>query len=755
MSIVAILRRYHRPHKPNPVRRCVWRLREAAATLNGRQPPQGRRAVPAAVEGVTLMRPSELGQTGQLGDRLATGRRQRFVGRASELDLVRSALAALEPPFAVLHVYGPGGIGKTTLLGEFARLSEELGRAVVRLDGRSIEASPPGVTIALGSALGLGEDESPLEALARLPQTMLLIDTYEALTPVTGWLRERFLPQLPAQSLTVIDGRMAPDSAWRTDPGWQGLVQILPLRNLLPDESRAYLTGRQVPAARHAGILAATHGHPLALSLLADAIAQGQDVAAEPLADQPDVVRVLLERFVEHLPSARHRHALEIAAHVRVLTESLLGELLGEEDAHALFSWMRGLSFIEQGRDGLFPHDLAREVLEADLRWRDPARFHALHREVRAPIVRQLHESRGLAQQRAFFDLLYLHRHSPVMRPSHDWGTLGQAHAAPAGADDLSHILELVTGHEGAESAAIARHWQERQPDAFLAFRGRAGAVVGFAAHLALHDATPEDRAADPAVVAAWDFAERRGPPRAGEEMVYHRFAMDRERYQAPSPSMDLMAMTSMLQWLSRPRLAWSFLAIADPAPWHAVYTYLNFRRVPEADFTVGGGRYAVYAHDWRVEPVLAWLDAMSERELATEAELPLTPAEGPAPQIVLSRADFADAVRQALRDYARPSAHGANPLLRSRLVREATGPDAAAEALQAVLRAAAETLTRHPKDQRLYRALRHTYLQPIGTQEAVAERLDLPFSTYRYHLATAIERVTETLWQQELGEPK
>ena len=39
------------------------------------------------------------------------------------------------------------------------------------------------------------------------------------------------------------------------------------------------------------------------------------------------------------------------------------------------------------------------------------------------------------------------------------------------------------------------------------------------------------------------------------------------------------------------------------------------------------------------------------------------------------------------------------------------------------------------------------------GMQEAAAELIDVPFSTYRRHLHTAIERVTATLWRKELGE--
>ena len=43
---------------------------------------------------------------------------------------------------------------------------------------------------------------------------------------------------------------------------------------------------------------------------------------------------------------------------------------------------------------------------------------------------------------------------------------------------------------------------------------------------------------------------------------------------------------------------------------------------------------------------------------------------------------------------------------------------------------------------------MQRTYLQPAPSQEAAAEALGLPFSTYRYHLAGGLARVAEALWQ-------
>jgi hypothetical protein len=229
---------------------------------------------------------------------------------------------------------------------------------------------------------------------------------------------------------------------------------------------------------------------------------------------------------------------------------------------------------------------------------------------------------------------------------------------------------------------------------------------------------------------------------------------MGADSYQGPGSARNLLAATGTLEWLTNPRLAWSFLTVADPDAWHPVMTYLNQRRAAEADFEVGGRHYTVYAHDWRAEPPLAWLDRMAERELSDQRVEALE-AELPAPLLVLSEPEFKAAVRQALRDYTRPAALAANPLLRSRLATQAPGgAPATAATLQGLLREAAEQLRANPRDERLYRALAATFLQPAATQELAAERLGLPFSTYRYHLAGGLRRVTERLWRAELYGP-
>jgi hypothetical protein len=139
----------------------------------------------------------------------------------------------------------------------------------------------------------------------------------------------------------------------------------------------------------------------------------------------------------------------------------------------------------------------------------------------------------------------------------------------------------------------------------------------------------------------------------------------------------------------------------------------------------------------------------IGRRELLTEFE----PDPREAPLMVLSQSDFVEAVRQALRDYTHPDLLAVNPLMRLRLVTEAAEQPASPAILQARLGEAAASLTGNPKDEKFYRAIYYTYLEPALTQERAAERLGLPFNTYRYHLAKGIERITDWLWQRELYE--
>lgn len=690
----------------------------------------------------------------RLADRLRSAREERFVGRERERALFSSTVRSAERPCQLLYVHGPGGIGKTSLLTEFCRVCRQEGVPACYLDARGVEPSPHGFLEGLRGALDLDAEENPLGRLQAAQGTqVLLLDTCENLLPLDGWLREEFLTQLPGESVVVLASREPPQPAWKSDPGWQSLMRTVPLRNLSPEESREYLERRSVPARDHRAIFDFTHGHPLALSLVADAHAQHAQEEFRP-DEEPDLIRTLLDRFVQHLPGALHRTALEACSLVRITTEPLLAAMVEAPDPGALFDWLRGLSFIEAGRTGLFPHDLAREVLSADLRWRSPERYAELHRRARVYYGQKLQETSGQEQRNILAEYIYLHRDNPVVRPFFEWHFGATLKAGPARPDDAASLRAIACAHEGEESAQWLEFWFQRLPDRFMVVRDDKAQPAGCLCFLPLHEGDPRELRKDPASRSCLEYLQKRAPLREGEAATLFRFWMARDTYQQVSPVQSLLVVHIVQHYLTMPGLAFTFIPCADPDFWLPAYSYANLVRLPEADYAIGGRRYGVYGHDWRKTPPVQWLSLLAERELGLESEPPA--AVRAESLLVLSREEFDAAVRAALRGYTKPDTLRDNPLLRTRLVAqksESPSRKRRAEVLCKLMREAASSMKASPREVKLLRALHYTYFQPLDTQELAAERLNLPFSTYRRHLVRGQARLSELLWKMEVGE--
>ena len=419
------------------------------------------------------------------------------------------------------------------------------------------------------------------------------------------------------------------------------------------------------------------------------------------------------------------------------------------DDAGELFAWLCERSFVESGAYGAFPHDLAREVIDADLRWRDPALNERLHRGIRRHVVGRVRSARGREHERAVADLIFLHRGNPVTSGFWDWQSFGQVYADALRDEDRAAVLAMVERHEGTESAAIAAHWLERQPQAFVALRGKGAEPLGVLAQIALQAASATDLERDPGARA--DVGARPGPRRRpGDEAVACRFVVDRDAYQAPSPSFNVVTMTTMREWLGRPRLTWYYIAHADPDAGAPLMGYIDYQRVPAADFEVGGRHYGVFARDWRRGGAEGWLDLMAARELGAAPE-PARAAVDAAP-LLRSRNPSSPTPYATCSDGSTTARHWPRARCCScRLTADGAGTP---EALAELIDEAVAAVGRQSRGERLARALDRTYLRPAATQEAAADLLGLPFSTYRGHLTRGIERVIDWLWQRELYGP-
>jgi len=451
----------------------------------------------------------------------------------------------------------------------------------------------------------------------------------------------------------------------------------------------------------------------------------------------PDLISALVESLLRGAPSEAHMTGLATCARAWLTTEDLLRKTVGA-DAPEVWAWLRCRPFVHCRPGGLTPHDLTREVLEAEFERRSPDRYRALHRIIHDHVVAGIRATTGLDRQLLAQQLAYLHRRSPLTESYFALRRHGSAAVVPARPEEYGPIVSLIERSEGRLSAALAERWFADEPDGLNVVRTDEG-VVAFAYRVFCPcGSTMEEQ--DPVVHAILQYVARTAPIRPGERVDIARFLSGVRDVRRDKYAVLAGSVTSIITWCTEP-LAWSFLTTNEPEFFGPFFDYLGFR--PVAEVAVAGRPHIAYGMDWRRLPVDAWLDLMNEREHHGGAGPPPESMLRPQP---LSRAAFGDAVRAALQNLNRLDRLAGCPLVGSRLGADAT--EVRATVLEAVGRLGGE-----PKGDQLRSVLHRTYVRAAPNQEAAAEVLGLPFSTYRRHLAKAVDELTERLWAAETGQ--
>ncbi len=671
-----------------------------------------------------------------LGDRLAWARRARFVGREAEQARFDRMLAGQAEPVWFLH--GPGGIGKTTLLSVLARRAEAAGRIVIEFDARHLAATPAGWHQALRVALA-SEREAPLPP----PASVLLVDTFETIAGLEAWLRDEELPRYPADALVVLAGRTPADPAWRLDPGWSSIAVVTRLPPWSETEARDYLAsrlgGQPVPEA----MLARGAGMPLLLALLADAHRRGDTLPEGRDADDPELrealVRELLERFARELSDPLLRAALEVLTVARSVTVPMLADTVDARTAAETYDWLASLPFVEAGEAGLQMHDFVRDAFAIAWRAREPAAVERTGTRVQQHLARHAPLAARHEAVRQLKDWIFVLRLTEVSAVT-DHRHIDE-HRLVGLEQDGKAVLALVHRRLGEGMSQRVAHWLQHRPQDFRLVRHRSGRLAGVLLALEMTEIAPEVMAADPAVARAWAYVQRRRPPRPGGSAMCLRLTLDADLDTLPNPTATLgggsfLAERSLLDRRAEWNVCYSYnVEVVDPV-WPRLRRLIWATREPELDDVVDGHLHGAYVRDYLREPI------------APEWRPPAPLVEGPP----LPAADaFAQAVREALRQFGRDEALAASPLRHCAWLAGANGAPAGLPALRAALDEAVQALARHPADLKFHRALQRTWLTPGAKQEAVAAELGLPLNTYRYHLARGAERIAQALWQREL----
>jgi hypothetical protein len=642
-----------------------------------------------------------------LGARLAQLDRGRFVGRAQELSFF-DQLWVDEPPASVVLVHGPGGIGKSTLLRAVARRAEAAGWTPVFIEGRDM----PPVADALERAI------APARAVDR---PLLMFDTWERMSALGGFLRRELLPALPAQAVVVMAGRRSPEPAW-FEGGWEALSVEIELEPLSDAESQELLTAHGVGnEARTRSIIAWTGGSPLALTLAADVMRDPEwtpDVGLE----RPETVKALIRQLAESELRGGNVGALGVASICRMTTTDLLREVLPRTDAAEAYRWLSSRTFAEPLGEGVTLHELVRKALHADLRLRHPE----WERELRRRIADYFYSRASAGDLLLSIDLAHLVENR-VVRWGYSWEGSIDHRVDDARPGDLEGVESRVRGRLNDDWWAFTRRFFEEAPERVAIARDGEDDLAGF--QVSVTPLNAPDWSHDDPLLGPWLAHARRMSP-DGNAVVWH----DSIDFTG-NPHLRVQALLGMAgilrSGLDNPRYAYMPIAPQMAAATQFARA-LGATHVAEMDVMIQGQRLECHVLDYGPGGLLGF-----QRDWVYK-ELGLKP---PAFHQVTGDADYAEAVRDALRDFRVPHKLASNPLA------EGATPDQRAESVRAlIVQAAEQSFGDTPNERLLHDILIRGYIDPAPSHEQAADELNVSRSTYVRRLKAAAERVAEHL---------
>ncbi|MEW9701992.1 ATP-binding protein [Paenibacillus sp. SI8] len=329
-------------------------------------------------------------------ERSGMDERERYfiVGRDEELKHFKQLLVGRneEGRTDVLHIYGTGGVGKTTFLRLCRDMAKEAGACFILLDSRDFVHTEHGIGEALLLQLQMhtkdaGVEEGTqthlrdiyLEAIARIAReqrVVLAFDTFEEMTDMEAWLRERLLPWLPENSIVLLAGRHPLKGGWLLSPAWRERLRQIPMKHLEKADSMLYLQRCGIHEEnRMEQVWVQTQGHPLTLSLAAAANAYQEGAILFTGADWFEEVAAL---WLKEVPDQELRKRVEAVSVLRHFNQEQLSYVMEEEVPPDVFDRLTELSFVRKSERGWQLHDLMRESTSARLKERAPKMYQRL-----------------------------------------------------------------------------------------------------------------------------------------------------------------------------------------------------------------------------------------------------------------------------------------------------------------------------------------------------------------------------------------
>lgn len=523
----------------------------------------------------------------------------------------------------VASVHGIGGVGKTSLMAQFAMASRDGGARVVELDCRRVRPTPIGFLAALGAELGLAASDAEGDLKAALRELagsrgdlVVILDHYEVLPLLDTWIRQHLVAVLVPGAKLVLAGREPLHPAWRSVSLGGIEMMSIELDCLDPSTSRTVLTGAGVGSEYLDRLVAMTRGHPLSIWIAVDALARHPGVVPERLVGSrlaSDLAKVHLDGLDETT-----RDGIEALGVVRRGTLRLLGAMLPGHAPGDVIARLERLPFVERRPDGLAVHDAVRVAITHRLEADDPVRHGELRRRAWKQIRLEFKQDPTPDTWRYTADLLFLIE-NPLLRDGFFPTQSGEFSIQDGDPDHLDVVAEMIE-REGGEQRTLYREWLTLCPGAWKVALNPSGNVAGCALVIEATELPASLRRNDP-VVDAFESDRRSDALPAGQLVLYLRTWISPGLGELPSAAQAALWLDCKRIYLDhRHTMRRIYTAVEHPDIFLPVLAPLGFEAIDIID------RQHILRVDFGPGGVNDWLSEIASRELGIETPQRLDP---------------------------------------------------------------------------------------------------------------------------------
>lgn len=680
-----------------------------------------------------------------IGDLLIEQQKSSFVGRSEEMALLKHCLAS--PAWKLLHIHGPGGIGKTTLLQLFAQTIAP--DRCLYLDGHSDFQLPKDFLQQIRRWLPMpAEDAREIDVLnayaAEHGGVILLLDTFEMWGAIEDWLRQEWIPGLCPSVKIFSAGRYPLEDQWARN-GWQALIHNMELQPLTFQEIQLYANTRGIADQRIvASLQRFSNGLPLALSLACEIILSRGNTQFLDQYQTDHIMTYLIEELTRDLEGNGWKNYMEAASVVWRFDQELLQFMLREKVGNDPFREFCRLPFVTRQADGWSLHDSIRQWVFIDLRNRMPQTFQTYRRLAREA----LHKSETILPHKKAelaFERLYLHELDFVRDLRFQWDD--RLRFRECREQDLELVEQLYLEHLHHQSNFITGEthlkdlirplWRIDPSSFYGLWRGRE--LAAFCSCILLTEQTVRIFGSNPIT-----------------RPIISRFRPGHRQYLlsitgvAPHLEQNITGSVAraLVHIIERNKDA-DFLDLISIPYWLDYLPLIGFQRAPWADsITPLGVKYMGYQLELRDEDLSTRLNRIyslleSPEPLEQQTARPTLQENG------FSLEEAVKLMRRALKHFPRlpfqpEIALTLRPLLPEALPESEQKADRIAELVQNSIHDAMQTfLAGSEEEQRFYSILQHAYIKKIGTHETVSEYLNIPVKSYYRYLKSAVQSLT------------